>query len=61
MKSAHDRTKYYADNKIFFHEFKVGDTVFLKVAPNRYGLKLGKSRKLSSRFCGPFKNLKWIG
>ena len=61
MKNVHDRTKYYVDNKRFFREFEVADTVFLKVAPNQYGLKLGKSRKLSSRFCGPFKILKWIG
>ena len=38
MKSAQDRAKYYADNKRSFREFEVGDKVFLKVAPNRYGL-----------------------
>ena len=61
MKSAQDRAKYYADNKRVFREFEVGDKVFLKVTPNRFGLKLGKSRKLSPRFCGPFEILKRIG
>ena len=41
----------------FFCEFEVGDKVFLKVAPNHFGLKFGKSRKLSLRFCGMFENL----
>ena len=39
----------------------MGDKVFLKVTPNRSALKLGKSRKLSPRFCGPFEILKRIG
>jgi hypothetical protein len=47
IKSARDRAKYYAENKRFFRKFRVGDKVFLKVAPNRSRLKLGKSRTLS--------------
>ena len=39
----------------------MGDKVFLKVAPKRSGLKLGKSKKLSPRFCGPFEIMKRIG
>ena len=61
MKSAQDRAKRYADKKRLFCEFEVGDKVFLKVAPKRLGLKLGKSRKLSPRFCGPFEIVKRIG
>ena len=34
MRSAQDRAKHYANNKIFFREFEVGDKVFLKVTPN---------------------------
>ena len=60
MKSAHDRAKHYVDNKRFFCEFEMGDKVFWQV-PNRFGFKLGKSRKLSPRFCGPFEVLKMIG
>lgn len=61
MKSAQDRAKHYADRKRIFREFEVGDKVFLKVAPKRSGLKLGKSRKLSPRFCGPFEIIERIG
>jgi hypothetical protein len=61
MKSAQDRAKHYADKKRIFREFEVGDKVFLKVTPQRSRLKLGKSRKLSPRFCGPFEILKRIG
>ena len=42
-------------------EFKVGQKVFLKVMPKCFGLKLGRSRKLSARFCGPFQILKRVG
>ena len=61
MKNAQNRAKYYADKKRVFCEFEVGDKVFFKVAPNRYELKFGKSRKLSPRFCGQFEILKRIG
>ena len=60
-KSAQDRAKHYADEKRFFLEFEVGDRVFLKVAPKQSELKLGKSRKLSPRFCSPFESVKRIG
>ena len=42
-------------------EFEVGQKVFWKVTPKRSGLKLGTSKKLSPRFCGPFQILKRIG
>jgi hypothetical protein len=35
--------------------------MFLKVIPKRSRLKLGKSIKLSPRFCGPFEITKRIG
>ena len=34
--------------------------IFFKVAPNRYELKHGKSKKLSPRFCSPFEIVKII-
>lgn len=61
MKSAKDRTKHYADKKRSFRQFEVGDKVFLKVTPQRSRLSLGKSKKLSPRFCGPFIIVKRIG
>jgi hypothetical protein len=61
MKSAQHKAKYYADNKRFFREFEVGDKLFLMVAPNRFGLKIGMSTKLSPRLCGPFESLKRLG
>jgi hypothetical protein len=61
MKGSQERAKYYADHKRSFREFEVGDKVFLKVTPQRSGLKLGKSKKLSPRFCGPFEITKRIG
>lgn len=35
MKSAQDRAKHYANRKIIFCEFEVGDKVFLRVAAKR--------------------------
>jgi hypothetical protein len=61
MKSSQERAKHYVDQKRSFHEFEVGDKVFLTVTPQRSGLKLGKSKKLSPRFCGPFEIPKRIG
>jgi hypothetical protein len=61
MKGSQERTKHYADQKRSFREFEVGNKVFLKVTPQRSGLKLGKSKKLSPRFCSPFEITKRIG
>jgi len=41
-------------------KFEVGDKVFLKVTPKRLGFKLGKSKKLSLWFCGPFEIIKCV-
>lgn len=61
MKSAQGRVKHYVDNKRIFRKFKMSNKVFLNVTPNRSGLKLGKSRRLSPRFYGPFEIMKMIG
>jgi hypothetical protein len=61
MKDSQERAKHYVDQKRSFREFEVRDKVFLKVTPQRSGLKLGKSKKLSPRFCGPFEITKRIG
>ena len=41
-------------------EFEEGDMVFLKVKPKRSSLSLGKFKKLSARYCGPYVIIKKI-
>ena len=40
---------------------QIGDKVFLRVKPKRSSLKLGKCRKLSFRYYGPFEILRRMG
>ena len=61
MQGAQERSKFYVDQRRSVREFEVGEKVFLKVTPKRFGLKLGRSRKLSPRFCGSFQILKRVG
>ena len=60
MQGALERPKFYADQRRSVREFEVGQKLFLKVTPKRSGLKLGRSRKLFPRFCGPFQICKRI-
>ncbi|KAL4016656.1 hypothetical protein IC575_024310 [Cucumis melo] len=53
--------KSYADVRRKDLEFKVGDMVFLKVAPMKGVLRFAKKGKLSPRFVGPFEILERIG
>ncbi|MCO5577987.1 hypothetical protein L7F22_031825 [Adiantum nelumboides] len=61
IKEAQKRQKQYFDQHKRTLEFKVGDFVFLKVIPRHTNLILGKDRRLSPRFAGPFKILKHVG
>jgi ribosomal protein L21E len=61
LKSAQDRKKSYADLKRTHTKFNVGDHVYLKVKPRNSSFKLGKSSKLSPRYCGPFEVLSKVG
>ncbi|XP_019085442.1 PREDICTED: uncharacterized protein LOC109126382 [Camelina sativa] len=54
MKKAQDRQKKYADRKRREVEFKVGDMVYLKVAPQKGKDRFGKVGKLAVRFIGPY-------
>ena len=54
IRIAQDRQKSYADSKRSQRLFEVGDRVFLRVKPKRSSLSLGKYKKLSARYCGPF-------
>ena len=49
--------KFHADQRKSVGEFEVGQKIFLKVTPKCFGLKFGRTRKLSPRFCGPFQIL----
>jgi hypothetical protein len=52
-----DMLKIYADKKIFFRDFKVGEHVFLKVKEKRSLKILGCCQKLVERYCGSFEIL----
>ncbi|KAA0032883.1 pol protein [Cucumis melo var. makuwa] len=61
MLTAQSRQKSYADVRRKDLEFKVGDMVFVKVAPMKGVLRFEKKGKLSPRFVGPFEILERIG
>lgn len=59
---AQNRMKQFADQRRVDREFKVGDSVFLKLQPYRqYTVAERRNLKLSSRYFGPFEILEKIG
>ncbi|MCO5547973.1 hypothetical protein L7F22_001428 [Adiantum nelumboides] len=58
IQAAKDCQKHYADQKRSYRKFKQGDKVFLRVQPKRSHLSLGKFKKLSPRYCGPYEDIK---
>ena len=52
--TAQDRQKSYADSQRSEQNFDKGDMVFLRVRPKCNSLSLGKFKKLSARYCGPY-------
>ncbi|MCO5548037.1 hypothetical protein L7F22_001493 [Adiantum nelumboides] len=60
IQAAQDRQKHYADKDRSERTFKLGDRVFLRVKPKRSNLSLGKFKKLSPRYCGPYEIVKVI-
>ena len=54
IRTAQDRQKSYADAQRSDRNFDEGDMVFLRVRPKRSSLSLGKFKKLSARYCGPY-------
>ena len=58
---AQDHQKHYADTKRSERKCTEGDKVFLRVHPKRSSLSLGKYKKLSPRYCGPYEVTKCIG
>ena len=61
IREAQKRHKTYYDKKHRHVEYTIGDMVFLKVVPEKSNLVLGKDKRLSPRFAGPFKILKRVG
>ena len=61
MKVAQDRQKKYVDIRRKPFDFKVGDKVFLKVAPWKNLLTFGMKVKLALRYIGPFEIVKRVG
>ena len=57
MQDAQEISKFNADQRRSVREFEVGQKLFLKVMPKRFGVKLWRSRKL----CGLFPILKIVG
>ena len=60
IQAAKDRQKRYADLKRTERKFQEGDKVFLRVRPKRSTLSLGKYKKLSPRYCGPYTIVKSV-
>ena len=61
LKKTQSRHKSHADVRRRELEFKVDDSVFLKVSPMKGVMRFGKKEKLSPRYVGPYKILKRIG
>ena len=61
MKTAQSRQKSYHDRRRKDIEFEVGDHVFLKVTPWTGVGRALKSKKLTSKFIGPYQILQRVG
>ncbi|MCI66495.1 hypothetical protein A2U01_0087753, partial [Trifolium medium] len=61
MRSSQSRQKSYADKKRKDVKFQEGDHVFVRVTSTTGIGRALKSRKLTSRFIGPYQILKRIG
>ena len=60
IKAAQDRQKEFDDTKCSERVFKEGDKVLLRVRPKKSSLSFGRYKKLSPRYCGPYKIVKCI-
>ena len=60
IKGAQDRQKAYADTTQSDRFFNEGDMAFLRVRQKKSSLSLGKYKKLSAWYCGPYRITKKI-
>ncbi|XP_019058908.1 PREDICTED: uncharacterized protein LOC109116984 [Tarenaya hassleriana] len=61
LKVAQDRQKSYADQRRRDFTVEVGDLVFLRVHAIRGHTRFGKTRKLKSRYVGPYPVIAKVG
>ena len=61
VKQAQNRQKHYYDKTKRHIQFEEGDLVFLQVKLTHFKLILGKDRRLTPHFLGPFKIIKRVG
>ena len=61
LKAAQDRKNIYADRKISYLEFGVGDHVYVRIKPKISTMRWTSCAKLAPRYCGPFQILERIG
>ena len=54
LKATQDRQNIYADKKRSYHEFMVGDHVYVRIKPKRSTMRWTSCAKLAPRYCGPF-------
>lgn len=59
--AAQERQRKYADPHRKHVEYKVGESVLLKVPPSKGITRFGKKGKLSPRYVGPFEILGKVG
>ena len=61
LKAAQDRKKVFTDKKRSYHEFGVGDHLYVRIKPMRSTLRWTSCGKLAPRYCGPFQILERVG
>eukprot|EP00253_Pinus_taeda_P009189 PITA_09189 len=61
LKATQDRQKNFADRKMKFKEYQVGDHVYVRIRGKNSTLQWRGCAKLAPQFCGPFQVLARIG